>query len=173
MIPDIECKYTDDKKYAKPVHKFLYFERPSMSVRTVIMVVMFVLSVALVIYSAVMNVFRLTSVLPLILCVVYFVVRFVGYRLALNTYLRRFDETYGDNENFVTVTATDEGMHFETSMRGEQTIAWKSVRKIYIRKEFAVIYTNARLIYYLPREGFTKGSPEDLAAYARQKGVKA
>ena len=168
METKIEAAYVRDEKFAKEYFSYHSYKRPSGIIITVICI--------LLVVSGIINVFAYKDYLAItaiVLGIYLFVLRVVRVKKSIKISLERDKESNHGNfvsvQNFVTENSiivksstNESGTEFEMSC----------IKKAYRSKNYIYLITKAKLAIVFDINKFSKGTPDELVEFVRQKGIK-
>ena len=168
METKIESTYVRDEKFAKEYFSYHSYKRPSGIIITVICI--------LAIVSGVINVFasnEYLAIISIVLGIYLLILRVIRVKNFIKLSLARDKES--NHGNFVSVhnlvtensiivksSANESGTEFEISC----------IEKAYRSKNYIYLITKAKLAIVFDINSFSKGTPEELVEFIRQKGIK-
>lgn len=166
METKIESTYVRDEKFAKEFFSYHSYKRPSGIIITVICI--------LAIVSGVINVFAYQeywAITAIVLGVYLFVLRFVRVKKDIKISLERDKES--NHGNFVSVEnlVTDNSIIVKTNESCTE-FELSCIEKAYRSKNYIYLITKAKLAIVFDINHFSKGTPEELAQFICQKGIK-
>ncbi|MBQ7293340.1 MAG: hypothetical protein IJW79_06340 [Clostridia bacterium] len=168
METKIEAAYVRDEKFAKEYFSYHSYKRPLGIIITVICI--------LLIVSGIINVFAYKDYLAItaiVLGIYLFVLRVVRVKKSIKISLERDKESNHGNfvsvQNFVTENSiivksstNESGTEFEMSC----------IKKAYRSKNYIYLITKAKWAIVFDINKFSKGTPDELVEFVRQKGIK-
>ena len=168
METKIEAAYVRDEKFAKEYFSYHSYKRPSGIIITVICI--------LLVVSGIINVFAYKDYLAItaiVLGIYLFVLRVVRVKKSIKISLERDKESNHGNfvsvQNFVTENSiivksstNESGTEFEMSC----------IKKAYRSKNYIYLITKAKWAIVFDINKFSKGTPDELVEFVRQKGIK-
>ena len=168
MEPLFELRYTKDPNktdYSKEMYRRVFFNLPFFAI---------VAFVALTLLVSVIAYGFDTMACYLIFVVLFFIaVRIFTYLRAVKLMHKRYIEFYGDVISDVVVTVTSEAIRFSSSITEKDIeLKFSSVKKTYRTKRMLLFLTEAKMIYNLRLDAFTKGTPEEFMLFLNSKGIK-
>ena len=168
METKIEAAYVCDEKFAKEYFSYHSYNRPSGIIITVICI--------LAIVSGLINIFaykKYLAIVTIVIGIYLFVLRAIRVKRNIKISLERDKES--NHGNFVSVqnlvtensiivksSANESGTEFEISC----------IEKAYRSKNYIYLITKAKLAIVFDINSFSKGTPEELVEFIRQKGIK-
>ena len=167
-----ECYVPDTRKYAKTMARFRQFSYPKSKTMLIILSVMLG---AFLISSIIMLIFE-GSFGNLIMAAVFIafltILHLVIYRVTVNSTIKQMKELSGDNEPEARYVFTNEKMIMYHSNGGVSDVELASFKRVYVQKDAIYAESSAKLLYFLPKESFVKGSPEELVKFLSSKGIR-
>lgn len=97
--------------------------------------------------------------------------KFVGYRRSLKLTLQRDMELNGGEPVQLCTTVSEGGLVCRTNVDAPE-VPFSSVKKVVQTKNLIILISKARLAFVLTRDGFTKGTAQELLQFLRGKGIK-
>ena len=168
MEPKIECTYVRDEKFAKEYFSYHYYRRPSGVIITVICI--------LALVSGFMNVFaykNYLAIIGIVLGIYLLVFRAIRVKNFIKLSLARDKES--NHGNFVSVhNLVTENSIIVKSSSNETGAEYdlSCIEKAYRSKNYIYLITKAKLAIVFDINNFSKGTPEELVEFIRQKGIK-
>ena len=165
MEPIFENKYIRDKETAKEISAFLYLKRP--------------LSIAVGILCALCFAVHLTffilgyeySVLGFILLPSYIAYKLYCYFVSKNSFIKR-DAEVSKGDIVITTRVYEDHITVTASNGSVVELEYDKIKKISVTKNYILMLSQARLLFILKKDGFTKGKFEDFTAFIKSKGIK-
>ena len=168
METKIESTYVRDEKFAKEYFSYHSYRRPSGIIITVICI--------LGIVSGVMNVFaykEYLAIVAIVLGIYLLVLRAIRVKKSIKISLERDKES--NHGNFVSVQnlVTENSIIVKSSINESGTeFEMSCIEKAYRSKNYIYLITKAKLAIVFDINNFSKGTPEELVEFIRQKGIK-
>lgn len=168
METKIEAAYVRDEKFAKEYFSYHSYKRPSGIIITVICI--------LVIVSGIINVFahkKYLAIIAIVLGIYLFVLRVVRVKKSIKISLERDKES--NHGSFVSVQnlVTENSIIVKSSKNESGTeFEMSCIEKAYRSKNYIYLITKAKLAIVFDINNFSKGTPEELVEFIRQKGIK-
>ena len=168
METKIESAYIRDEKFAKEFFSYHSYKRPSGIIITVICV--------LAIVSGIVNVFAYNNylaIIAIVLGIYLLVLRVVRVKQSIKISLERDKEC--NHGNFVSVQnlVTENSIIVKSSTNESGTeYEMSCIEKVYRSKNYIYLITKAKLAIVFDVNNFSKGTPEELIEFIRQKGIK-
>lgn len=168
MEPKIECTYVRDEKFAKEYFSYHSYKRPSGIIITVICI--------LAIVSGVINVFasnEYLAIISIVLGIYLLILRAIRVKNFIKLSLARDKES--NHGNFVSVhNLVTENSIIVKSSSNETGAEYdlSCIEKSYRSKNYIYLITKAKLAIVFDTNNFSKGTPEELIEFLRQKGIK-
>ena len=168
METKIEAAYVRDEKFAKEYFSYHAYKRPSGIIITVICI--------LLIVSGIINVFAYKDYLAItaiVLGIYLFVLRVVRVKKSIKISLERDKES--NHGNFVSVQnlATENSIIVKSSTNESGTeFEMSCIEKAYRSKNYIYLITKAKWAIVFDINKFSKGTPDELVEFVRQKGIK-
>jgi len=167
-----EYDYTENEEYSKELLRYLFLTRKHQKILFIAVgVLMLVLIGTTIYFSAIGSDFQ-TGFLGIAFCIIYYGVCVLFYFLSLSTLKKRVKEMYGGKYPTDIAYFTDDELHYFTPGRPEITVALQSVKRFEQTKNLVLLYTKTRAMFAFHKDGFTKGTAEELKAFLKEKGVK-
>lgn len=160
-----ENRYVRDKQLIKAICCYLYFGRRILIICQAILLTCFACSFLLAILGYSINWIVLIGV-PL-----YFVYKLIVYFLQVKRMMQRDLEMYGEVA-FVETVVTEEGLHTTSSGGTQMLLSYENITNVTKYKKYVLVFTKAKLMYILPKDGFTKGTAEEFVLYLKSKTAK-
>lgn len=91
------------------------------------------------------------------------------YFYTANTMVKRDAEVTSGGTIRVDAAATEDRLLFKASNGSEQELPYAKMKKIIQTKRLILIRSEANLCYILPKDTFTKGTPEAFLALLKEK----
>ena len=153
-----ENHYERTKEMFREYCGYMFFARPSM----------LILDVLLVLFTAAAI---LLGVTPGILLspVIIAAAQIYMYFYTANTMVKRDAEVTSGGTIRVDAAATEDRLLFKASNGSEQELPYAKMKKIIQTKRLILIRSEANLCYILPKDTFTKGTPEAFLAFLKEK----
>ncbi|MBQ9469038.1 MAG: hypothetical protein IJU52_08550 [Clostridia bacterium] len=171
MEPVFEYRFTANDAFIKKMYKYLVFKRPPRPVLFAVFGVMGLVIFGIVIAFAVMNILSFPLVSSAIVYALCFLIMILPYFTSVSARRKQIREMYGGNypEDFIIF----DGEALRMGVNGSLTTATPYAQMKSLRENDGalVLETHARLIYFLSKEGFVKGTPEELKVFLASKGV--
>ena len=168
METKIESTYVRDEKFAKEFFSYHSYKRPSGIIITV--------GCILAIVSGIINVFaykEYLAIIAIVLGIYLFVLRVVRVKKSIKISLERDKES--NHGNFVSVQnlVTENAIIVKSSTNESGTeFEMSCIEKAYRSKNYIYLITKAKLAIVFDINNFSKGTPEELVEFIRQKGIK-
>lgn len=168
METKIEATYVRDEKFVKEYFSYHLYNRPSGIIVTVICILAIVIGI--------INIFaykEYLAIISIVLGIYIFVVRAIRVKKSIKTTLERDKES--NHGNFVSVQnlVTENSIIVKTSVNESGTeFEISRIRKAYRSKKYIYLITKAKLAIVFDVNNFSKGTPEELVEFIRQKGIK-
>ena len=168
METKIESAYVRDEKFTKEYFSYHSYKRPAGIIITVICI--------LAIVSGVINVFaykEYLAIIAIVLGIYLFVLRVVRVKKSIKISLERDKES--NHGNFVSVQnlVTENSIIVKSSTNESGTeFELSCIEKAYRSKNYIYLITKAKLAIVFDINNFSKGTPEELVEFIRQKGIK-
>ena len=168
METKIESTYVRDEKFAKEYFSYHSYKRPSGIVITVICI--------LAIVSGVINVFannEYLAIISIVLGIYLLILRVIRVKKSIKISLERDKES--NHGSFVTVQnlVTENSIVVKSSLNETGTeYEMSCIEKAYRSKNYIYLITKAKLAIVFDINKFSKGTPEELVEFIRQKGIK-
>lgn len=168
MESKIEAGYIRDENFAKEFYSYHGYKRPAGIVLTVICI--------LAIVSGVINVIAMQqylAIVSIVLGIYILVLRVIRIKKSIKISLDRDKEGNRGNcvvlqnlvmENSIVVKSSlnEAGTEYEISC----------IERAYRSQNYIYLVTKSKLVIVFDINRFTKGTPEDLIAFIRQKGIR-
>lgn len=106
-----------------------------------------------------------------ILLAVVELLRLRNYQTAVKLTLQRDLESNQGQPVQLTVTVRDDIIHVEDASGQGHDVPLSQMKWAVKTKKMVVIRTKAKVLFQLPNDTFTQGTPEGLIAYLRAKGI--
>ncbi len=168
METKIEGGYVRDEMFAKEYFSFHTYRQPLGIVLTVICV--------LAIISGLINVIALQQywgVFNIALGIFFFVLRGARVKKNVRIFLERDKE--GNRGHIISVQnfVTENAIVVKSSLNEARTeYEMSRIEKVYRSKHYIYLLTKAQVVIVFDINGFSKGTPEELIEWMRQKGIK-
>ena len=165
MQPLFECRFADDKEWAKDIYGLIHLRRPLLWVADAVLLVCFLFGI----YTAV--VWQYVDYLLLIGAPMMVSVRFVLYGIQTKLVIKRQVEMYGKTvENVWTVT--DDEMTASMSSGAEYHVHYADVKRAVQTKKFVYLWSKTRTVYSFKKDGFTVGTADEFIEFLKSKGIR-
>lgn len=160
-----ENRYVRNKDLAKEMYRYLIFQR-----RVMVVSYVFIL-LALLINLAAILVYKIYNWEIIILALLLLLFQAFRYYFGVKSFARRDQEAFGKELEVQTIVTAD---HFEcTASNGAVTqVTFDKIKRAVRTKNLILLQTQARLLYILRGDAFTKGTKEEFVAFLRSKGIK-
>lgn len=168
METKIEAGYVRDEEFAKEYFSYFSYKSPSGIIITVICI--------LAIVSGIINVFaykKYLAIIAIVLGIYLLVIRAVRVKKSIKISLERDKES--NRGNFVSVQniVTENSIIVKSSTNESGTeFEMSCIEKAYRSKNYIYLITKAKLAIIFDINKFSKGTPEELIEFIRQKGIK-
>ena len=168
METKIESAYIRNEKFAKEYFSYHAYKQPSGIIITVICI--------FAIVSGVINVFAYNeylAIFAIVLGIYLFVLRIIRVKKSIKISLERDKES--NHGNFVSVQnlVTENSVVVKSSLNESGTeYEMSCIEKAYRSKNYIYLITKAKLAIVFDVNNFSKGTPEELIDFIRQKGIK-
>ena len=168
METKIEATYVRDEKFAKEYFSYYSYRRPSGIIITVICI--------LAIVSGLINVFAYSyypAIISIALGTYLLVLRGIRVKKSIKITLERDKES--NHGNFVSLQnlVTENSIVVISSLNESGTeYEMSCIEKAHRSKNYIYLITKAKLVIVFDINNFSKGTPEELIAFIRQKGIK-
>ncbi len=168
METRFEAAYVRDKKFAKEFFSYLFYRRPAGVIVTVICI--------LTIISGIINVFaehEYFAIISIVFGIYLLILRTICVKKIIKLYLERDKET--NHGNFVSVqnVVTENSIVVKSSSnKAGVEYDMSCIKKAYRTKKYIYLITKAKLAIVFDINHFSKGTPEELIEFIRQKGIK-
>lgn len=167
-----EYRLTANDDYIRRMYRYLVFTRPP---RLILYGVFGVLWIAFIVIAIVFTVKGLDNGsiwVSISAYTLFFAIMPLNYFVLVSTRKKQLREMHGGAYPEDCGYFTESALHIGVNGAEMTTTLYDQIRKCVVRKDAVVLTTKARMLYYLDRTGFTKGTPEELAAFLHGKGVK-
>lgn len=164
-----ESTQTMDKKLFKEVGKFVIFKRKPIVYCNILALICFPIFILAQIAGYYQS---STAVLGYTLLVLYAIIVFVSYYSFTVLQHRRKNELSQGKDEVVTVQITKSHAVFSSSIGTKAEIDFSSFKKINETKNYIILISKAKQMYILDKNAFTKGTPDELVAFLKSKGIK-
>jgi len=157
-----------DEKFAKEFFSFHYYKRPSGSIITVLSILTIVIGI---IYLFAYN--QYFAIISIVLGLYLLVLRMILVKKNIKIFLARDKES--NHGNFITVQnlVTENSIILKSSTNETGTgYEMSCIEKAYRSKNYIYLKTKAKQVIVFDIDHFSKGTPEELIEFLRQKGVK-
>lgn len=160
-----ENSYVRDEQMLKEIYKYLFFKRKSMVISYIILFLCFLVNLLMALFDGIFNYYILVFV-PLLLAF-----RFFNYIYQVNIVLKRDAEMH-DNEIAIEVIVTNEFVQNTASNGSVSKLEYDKIKRVTQTKNYILLLSKAKLIYIFKKDCFTKGTPENLMVFLKNKGIK-
>ena len=167
MEPLFELRYSKDPhntEYTEEIYRRLLFNVPFIAI-VVFTSFTFIVSVTAQ---------GVTKTDVFLLCAIVFLiaVRVSNYFRIIKLSQKRYIELYGDVVNDITITVTEDVIRFCSSVTEDIELKFSNVKKVFRTKHLVVFRSDAKIMYNLRLDSFTKGTPEEFILFLNSKGFK-
>lgn len=158
-----EGTHTRDKAFYKELGTYLVFQRPIV----LIMHLVVLLTVVWGFCNGVTN-----KGVMVVVATFYALFIFVMYNNYVNlSYKRQMEQSNGISVE-ITVTVTDTHITHIGSLGGNVSIDISTIKRVNKSKNYIIMISKTNQMYIIDKRKFTKGTPEELVAFLKGKGVK-
>ena len=162
-----ENNYTRTLAITKELYRYWSFKRPFLVVFDILFGLFFVYHIIEYVvyhysYNLIMSIYA-----PL-----FFLLQFYLYHRAAKTVIKRDMEIMNGRFMNIKIIATDQLIQNISSTGSISKVPYFKIEKVIQTKNLILLRSEAKLIYMLPKNSFTKGTPEEFIAFLRQKGLK-
>ncbi len=168
METKIEAGYVRDEKFAKEFFYYYSYKTPSGIIITVICI--------LAIVSGLINAFAYhvsLAIISIVLGIYLFVLRVIRVKKNIKIYLERDKESNQGNIVLVQNLVTENSIVVKSSLNKSGTdFEFSCIAKVCRSKNYIYLITKAKLVIAFDVNNFSKGTPEELIAFIRNKGIK-
>ena len=161
-----ENTHMRDKSFWREFLTYSNFKRPPSVACYTIMAFVFIYSLIQTLTSD--ETFLFGLVFPPLFCLLMLVFTLTGIKTALK---REQENGNGAQITYLT-RISDAKICLETSLGTNYEIAFTTVKRVVQTKNYLMLQTPTKQCYPLKKDGFTKGSYEELCAFLRAKGYK-
>ena len=160
-----ENTYTADKPFYQELYSYFHFRRPITVATFILCGICFTSQLALAIFGLEYNVgiMILMALFPLF--------KLFAYVNQVNSITKRNKEI---STEAISICSTVYEDHLEISASNGSTlnIEIAKIRSVVQTKNYIILRSDARLLYSLHKDGFTKGTKEDFLSFLRSKSIK-
>ena len=167
-----EYEFVETEEYNKELLRYLFLTRKHQKILFIAVGVLMLVMTGITIYFAAIGSEIKTGFLGLGLCLIYYAVCVILYFLSVSTLKKRVKEMFGGRYPTDIAYFTDEEMHYYTPGRPEIVVELTNVKAVEETKNLILLRTKARVLHAFHKDGFTKGTAEELIAFLKEKGVK-
>lgn len=165
MEPLFENTYTQSKSFYQELYSYFHFRRPITLAAFIVCGICFASQLALAIFNLEYNlsIMILMALFPLF--------KLFAYVNQINSITKRNKEI---STEAISICSTVHDDHLEISASNGSTlnIELAKIRSVVQTKNYIILRSDARLLYSLHKDGFTKGTKEDFLAFLRSKSIK-
>lgn len=154
-----ENTYTRTEDVAKEIFRYVFFKRKPL----IALGALFLMALILNAYTGNWTIVTL--------CIFLALVFVFGYSRNVKLTVRR-DEEISQNPITVNTVVTDGYIQPAFSVGSVYKIYFRDIKQAAQTKNYILLTTKAMQIYAFRKDGFTKGTPEELIAFLRTKGYK-
>ena len=163
MEPKFENKHSIDKPFLKELYFYQFFLSPAALILTG------VLLLALILLVADGGAFRIFGPIYILL--------FIGSRVyryfrTVKNYEKRYLEVGEGKEVENTTLVYEDYLHLSTSNGGNNKLPLDRIKNSFSTKNYYFLRSESKLCYAFKKDGFTKGSLEEMIAFLKGKGLK-
>lgn len=163
MEPKFENKHSIDKPFLGELYFYQFFLSPAALILTG------VLLLALILLVADGGAFRIFGPIYILL--------FIGSRVyryfrTVKNYQKRYLEVGEGKEVENTTLVYEDYLHLSTSNGGNNKLPLDRIKNSFSTKNYYFLRSESKLCYAFKKDGFTKGSLEEMIAFLKGKGLK-
>ena len=169
-----ECNFVSDDKLSKEIYVTLILRRPM----TILLAVLYA-GLAVLCVSKMLWFLNRTGSIPsavwfaLAIAVLIPVYYFVAYRRVLKNRVVQMNELYGDRRPEVTVSVTENTLRYVDTTRVDAIeLPLSAIKKVYETKNTLILYSHSKMVFSFNKACFTRGTPEELKRFLKEKGVR-
>lgn len=164
----MEPKFENRHKIDKPFLKELYFYQIFLSPSALILTAILAAALLLLAFSGGGS-FRIVGPLYLLL---FIGLRVYRYFRTVKSYEKRYLEVGEGTEVENTTLVYEEYLHLSTSNGGNNKLPLNRIKNSFSTKNYYFLRSESKLCYAFKKDGFTKGSLEEMIAFLKGKGLK-
>jgi hypothetical protein len=168
METKIESTYVRDEKFAKEYFSYHSYKRPSGIILTVLSILAIISGAGTFFTSQ-----KYLSLIGIVFGIYMLILRVIRVKNNIKIYLERDKES--NHGSFVSVQnlVTENSIVVKSSLN-ETGIEYEMscIEKAYRSKNYIYLITKAKLAIVFDINKFSKGTPEELVQFIRQKGIK-
>lgn len=158
--------YVRNKKLAKELYWYIYFQRPLSVVINIVLTLCFLAQLLLYIWDPCQS-----DMTYLLFTPVYFLVCLLRYAVNVRTMVKRDKEIHG-SEISVSTIITDEYIQSTISNGGVNKLEYQNIKYAKKTKNLILLLSKAGLIYITQRDAFSVGTEDAFLMFLRDKGIK-
>ena len=163
-----ENRFVRDRSAAKEIYGYWFYRRP--------------LFVAIYVYFGIYILFWLFAsanglmsfsegATPVIMILFASALFAFSYFSQVNTMVKRDKELSGGGQLVCEISVTDtEVIHVAAENR--QSVAFSGIKKAVLTKGYILLITEAKFMYVMKKDSFTKGECDSFIAFLKEKGIK-
>jgi hypothetical protein len=161
-----ENSYVRNKKLAKELYWYIYFQRPIHIAINIIMILCFLVQMLLFVWNPYSSNIGYLIFVPL-----YFLLCLLRYTANVRVMTKRDKEING-SEISVTTIVTDEYIQSTLSNGGVNKLEYQNIKYAKKTKNLILLRSKAELIYIMQRDAFSVGTEDAFLMFLRDKGIK-
>ena len=161
-----ENSYVRNKKLAKELYWYIYYQRPVHIVINIIMILCFFAQILLLIWKP-----YLSNIGYLMFIMLYFLLCFLRYIANVKAMIKRDKEIHG-SEISVTAIVTDEYIQWTASNGSVNKLEYPNIKYAKKTKKLILLRSKAGLIYIFSRDSFSIGTEDAFLLFLKDKGIK-
>lgn len=160
-----ENSYVRNKKLAKEIYRYYYFQRKLLVVCYALISFSFFVNILLVVFEKTYN----WGILIFAPCI--FLLQLYCYFRQVNTMVKRDSEIHG-KEITVETIVTNEYIQNTSSTGAVNKLEYDKIRSVVQTKNLILLRSKANLIYIFRKDTFSKGTRDEFIAFLASKGIK-
>jgi len=160
-----ENQFVRNKELAKEFNAYILFRRPAM---IPLYIIMSVLVISLII-NAVLQ--RADAYFYLAAVVAYTILKIVQYFRSVSIMVKRDIEMSGGDLS-VNCLVTEDVVQYSHAGSAATPVQLTNIKRWITTKHYIMLCSGTKLIYFLRKDGFTKGTEGDFYKFLERKGIQ-
>lgn len=164
-----ENTYTMNKELFKEIGRFVIFKRKPIIYCNILALICF----PIFILAQIAGYYQIsTAILGYTLLILYAIIVFVSYYSFTVLQHKRKKELSQGNDEIVTVQITENQVVFSSSIGTRSELEFSTFKRLDETKNYVILTSKTKQMYMFDKRKFTKGTPDELVAFLKNKGVK-
>ena len=158
-----EGTHTRDKSFFKEIAGYLFLKRPQI-------LILHILLTACLVFTAVSDTFM--KIPYIVVYILYAAIMISSYLSMRNLSYKRQLEATGGVDIEVRVQITDTEITHIGFKGANITVNLSAIKSVSMSKNYVIMMSKTKQMYIIDKRKFEKGTPEELIAFLKSKGIK-